>query len=332
MKIRNIMFMAAALAAVSCGTTTKLAENARRTVTPSSAQADSILAALTSPAGAYRTYVLGENEDSKIYGFIPSKDSALVKVVSLVPVKGEWTLNSLVAYPDGDENGFSFQKFEEDTIGLVEMAGVKYLTYSAIRQKDSQVQKSVNIFRPDQDNFQQLYFTGKRLADGKIEGSSNETLAQGLEKPEMRWAVAKLHSDSELVFISEADIMTDQAIEWWISKNPNALTGTSRITFGKIDAGSSLVEGYQKAKKENLDSYRAATFNIRGYTVVVSCKKSDGSYSLVWAEPIARNKNTDRYLNSIYQASGNTLSMFYYKGKTTFKNNLNLANGSLQKR
>jgi len=326
------MFMAAALAAVSCGTTTKVAENIRRTVTPTSAQADSILAALTSPEGAYRTCVLGENEDSRIYGFIPSRDSAQVKVVSLVPVKGEWTLGSLVSYPDGDENGFTFQKFEEDTVGVIEMAGVKYLTYSAIRQRDNQVQKSVNIFRPDQDNFQQLYFTGKRLPDGKLEGSSNETLAQGLENPQMRWAVAKLHSDTDLVFISEADIMTDQAIEWWISKNPNALTGTSRITFGKIDAGSSLVEGYQKAKKENLDSYRAATFNIRGYTVVVSCRKSDGSYSLVWAEPVCKNKSTDRYLSSIYQASGNTLSMFYYKGKTTFKNNLSLANGSLQKR
>lgn len=332
MKIRHFMFMAAAFAAVSCGTTTKVAESVRKVVTPTSAQADSIMAALTSPAGAYKTYVLGENEDSKIYGFIPSKDSAQVKVVSLVPVKGEWTLNSLVSYPDGDENGFEFQKFEEDTIGVVEMAGVRYLTYSAIRQRDKQIQKSVNIFRPDQDNFQQLYFTGKRLADGKIEGSSNETLAQGLEKPEMRWAVAKLHSDTELVFISEADIMTDQAIEWWISKNPNALTGTSRVTFGKIDPASSLVASYQKAKKENLDSYRAAYFNIRGYTVVVSCKKSDGSYSLVWVEPICKNKNTDRYLNTIYQASGNTLSMFYYKGKTTFKNNLSLANGSLQKR
>lgn len=326
------MIMAAALAAVSCGPAVKVAQTVRKVETPAREQADSIFAAKMNPAGAFRTYVQGENEDSKIFGFIPSADSAQVRVVSLVPVKGEWTLNSQVTYPDGDENGYAFEGFEEDTVGVVNMAGVTYLTYSATRRKDDRIQKSVNIFRPDQDNFQQLYFTGKRLADGRIEGSSNETLAQGLEKPEMRWAVAKLHSDQSLVFISEADIMTDQAIDWWISKNPEALSGPSRITFGKIDEGSSLVESYQKAKKENLDGYRAATFNIRGYTVIVSCRKSDGSYSLVWVEPICRNKNTDRYLNSIYQASGNTLSMFYYKGKTTFKYNLSLANGSLQKR
>jgi len=326
------MFMAAALAAVSCGTTSKVTEPARKVVTPTSAQADSILSAMASPAGAFRTYVLGENEDSKIYGFIPSRDSAQVKVLSIIPVRGEWTLGSSVTYPDGGENGFSFTGFVEDTVGVVETSGVKFLTYSTMRQKDGQVQKLLSIYKPELDSFQRLSFIGKRLSDGKIEGSSNENFVIGLERPEMRWAVARLHSDPELVFISEADLMTDQAIEWWISKNPSALTGTSRITFGKIDEGSSLVAAYQKATKENLDAYRAATFDIRGYTVVVSFRKSDGGYSLVWAEPVCKNKKTDRYLNTIYKASGNTLSMFYYKGNTTFKNNLNLANGSLQKR
>lgn len=327
--------MAAALAAVACGTTGKVGTTTsknRTVTTPTASQADSLLTAIIPSAAAFRTFVLGEGEASKVYGFIPSRDSASVRVASIVPVKGEWTLESVVTYPDGGENGFAFTGFVEDTVGVVETSGVKFLTYSTTRQKDDQVQKLLSVYKPELDSFQQLSFIGKRLSDGKIEGSSNENFVIGLERPEMRWAVAKLHADPELVFISEADLMTDQALEWWLSKNPEALNGPSRIVFGKIDEGSSLVESYQKAKKENLDGYRAATFNIRGYTVVVSCRKSDGSYSLVWAEPVCRNKKTDRYLNTIYQASGNTLSMFYYKGNTTFKYNLSLANGSLQKR
>ncbi len=318
----------------ACGTASKVGTAAAKITTPTAAEADSLVAAKylsDAPGTEFRTFVLGEDENSKIFAFIPSKDSASVALVSLVPLQGEWEVESIVTYPDGDENGYVFTGFA-DTARVVESAGVQFFAYSAVREKGSMVQKSVNVYRPDQDSFQQLYFTGKRIEGGKIEGSSNEALAQGLEKPEMRWAAAKLHADEELLFLSEADIMTDQAIEWWLEKNPKALSGPSRITFGQIDEASSLVASYQKASKENLDGYRAATFNIRGYTVVVSYKKSGGTYSLVWAEPVCKNKNTDRYLNSIYQASGNTLSMFYYKGKTTFKYNLNLANGSLQKR
>ena len=317
--------------AYSCGTTSKVGATASKHVaTPSAAQADSLMSALASPAGEFRTFVLGEEDASKVYGFIPVKDSASVKVATLAPVKGEWTLESLVNYPDG-ESGYGFSAFA-DSCSVVEMAGVKYFTFSHLRTQDSSIQKSVNIYRPDLDSFQQVCFTGKKLADGKIEGTSNEKFIIGAERPELRYVIAKLHADDSLVFLSEADMMTDQAIQWWISRNPKALTGTTKITFGQLDKESSLVAAYQGAKKENLDAYRAATFNIRGYTVVVSFNKSTGNYALAWAEPICKNKKTDRYLNSIYQASGNVLSMFYYKGNTTFKNNLNLANGTLQKR
>ena len=148
---------------------------------------------------------------------------------------------------------------------------------------------------------------------------------------EMRWAIATQAADPRLVELSEADLMTDQAIEWWLDKNPTALTRATRISFGQIPAESSLVAAYKKASKESTAPYSAALFNIRGYTVIVSYNRSSASYSLIWAEPQCRNKNTDRLLNNIYFESGSTLALFYYKGRTTFKYRLTLANGSLKR-
>ena len=140
-----------------------------------------------------------------------------------------------------------------------------------------------------------------------------------------------LVTDSTLVELSRADEMTDQAIDWWLKNNPRALTNASSVSYGALNAESSLVEAFRKAKKESSANYSAALFDIRGYTVIVVQRKSNGSYVLAWAEPVCVNKNRDRLLNSIYFRNASNLTMFYYKGKSTFNYQLNLANGRLMK-
>lgn len=314
----------------SCGTTTKVAANISKFETPSAQQADSIFASIVAPTDKYLTFVTGEGENSKIYGFVPSSDSSEVKVVSLVPLKREWTLESLVNYTDGDESAMPLKILYNLSHEVVD--SVEFYSYSTLREKDGKVQKSIAVYRTDTDDFQYVCFTGKRLSDNRIEGESNEAMLQNLDKTHLKWAVEKLHTDEELVFLSKADLMTDQAIEWWLQKNPKAQSNATKISFGQLDPECSLVQAYQSATKENASSYRAALFDIRGYTVVVSFKKSTGTYSLTWAEPVCKNKKTDRLLNSIYFSNGSNLNMFYYKGNTTFKYILNLANGSISRR
>lgn len=330
---RFLIAISCAAIVVACGTTSKVtSDNAPvgRVATPTQAQADSLLTALVSPAGEFRTFVVETEDRPQVYGFVPSSDSASVRVITLAPQKGKWAMESSASYPDGDDAQMRFSGFADSTL-VVSIGGRQRFVYVTMKESDSQKQKLISIYTPSLESLQQVVFTGKALPDGKIEGSSNEKLLDGVQKPEMQWALSKLHEDPSLVFLSEADIMTDQAIAWWLEKNPAALTKATKVTFGQIPAESSLAIAFNAAKKENSDKYRAAYMDIRGYTCVVAYNKSAGTYSLAWVEPVCKNKSTDRLLKSIYFGNGSFLSLFYYKGRTSFKYNLNLANGILQR-
>lgn len=176
---------------------------------------------------------------------------------------------------------------------------------------------------------------GKSLDEYKIEGQSPEALGGGLlTMPEELYLMDAIKANPALEQISRANDLTDNSIAWWLDKNPTAETKATRLTFGALDEESSLVEGYKKCSSRNKDSssnFSAALFNIRGYTVIVAYSKGNKSYNLVWVEPECQNKNRDKLLNTIYFDDANNLSMFYYKGKTTFKYHLNLATHALRR-
>ena len=174
-----------------------------------------------------------------------------------------------------------------------------------------------------------MTFSGKRLKDGRIEGTSNKTMLVGTERPEMQWAIARQAADPNLVELSRADLMSDQAIEWWLDNNPDAATRASKIIFGALPEESSLVAAFKSARKENSAKYRAALLNMRGYTVVVAYRKSSGAYYIAWAEPQCTDRKRGKLLNSIYFENDTSLVLFYYKGKTTFKYRVNLANARI---
>ena len=297
---------------------------------PTGPEADSLIRVLTGTESPFQAFALETEAGPRVWSFVPAADLSSIAVYTLAPEQGAWGLENRTDFPCDRAEGVVFKEFT-DSAAVRNFGGQTCLTFALWAESDQAGQHTIGLYKPATGSFENLSFQGKKLADGRLEGQSNKNMQMNAGSPEMRWAIATQAADPRLVELSEADLMTDQAIEWWLDKNPKALSSATRISFGQIPAESSLVAAYKKASKENASPYSAALFDIRGYTVIVSYNRSSASYSLAWAEPQCKNKNTDRLLNNIYFESGSTLALFYYKGRTTFKYRLTLANGSLRR-
>ena len=96
------------------------------------------------------------------------------------------------------------------------------------------------------------------------------------------------------------------------------------MQFGIIPDNSELAEKFKEYKeKEQVGQYTVAMFDICHNTVVVVYNKVDKKYSLALCQKIPVEKN-DVELGSFYGEKGNTLVLYYYKGKSSIKKRLNL--------
>ena len=214
-----------------------------------------------------------------------------------------------------------------------------YFNYLNFGQNSKNLEYVTNLFDIENDHMTSAMFygrnTGKSQDEYKIEGQCPEALGGGmLTMPEELYLMDAIKANPALEQISKANDLTDNSIAWWLSKNPTAETKATRLTFGALDPESSLVEGYKKCSSRDKDSsanFTAALFNIRDYTVIVAYSKTNKNYILVWCEPVCKNKNRDKLLNTIYFEDANTLDLFYYKGKTTFKIRVNLATRAVRR-
>ena len=201
-----------------------------------------------------------------------------------------------------------------------------YLHFGYYNGKEEYVEV---LYLPEEDILHQAMFYGNPVGKDqqRIEGQSPEMM-EGLQlTPETAWLVGRLKDNPSLIPISKADYLTDAAIRWWLERNPGAGSKSARISFGRLDPESSIVQAYSKQAKEKGKNCNAALFDIRGYTVVCVRSRIDGEYSLAWCEPVNRSKR----LNTIYfETDGTTLVLFYYKGKTTFKYRLSTASHTLR--
>ena len=189
------------------------------------------------------------------------------------------------------------------------------------------------LYLPTEDILHQAIFYGNGSSGEslRIEGQCPEMMEGLIPAPEVAWLVQRFRENPALIEISKADLLTDTAIRWWREKNPKAETSASRLSFGVLDPESSIVAACVKARKEKGKGYGAALFDIRGYTVICGISYKTGEYSLVWCEPVCRNKRSDKYLSSIYfESDGTTLDLIYYKGNTTFKKKISFASKTLQ--
>lgn len=205
-----------------------------------------------------------------------------------------------------------------------------YLHFGYYNGKEEYVEV---LYLPEEDILHQAMFYGNPVGKDqqRIEGQSPEMM-EGLQlTPETSWLVDRLKNNPSLIPISKADYLTDAAIRWWLEKNHGAGSKSTRISFGRLDPESSIVQAYSKQAKEKGKNCNAALFDIRGYTVVCVRSRTDGECSLAWCEPVCRNRNRDKLLNTIYfESDGVTLVLFYYKGKTTFKYRLSTASHTLR--
>ena len=223
-------------------------------------------------------------------------------------------------------------------VELVEIDGKKFLSFNYINSSDNSkgIEYVVSLFNLADNSVTHSMFYGRDMSakDGlKIEGQCPEALSS-LVLPENAWLLNRINSDPRFEQISKANALTDDSIAWWLEKNPEAETRASRLNFGALDEESSLVAGFKAARSRDKDSSRsftAALFDIRDYTVIVAYSKTYKNYILVWCEPVCKNKNRDKLLNTIYFEDDTSLALFYYKGKTTFKNRINLANRSIRR-
>lgn len=214
-----------------------------------------------------------------------------------------------------------------------------FLNYSS-NAAEVTMEYVANLVGTNGENYTNAIFYGMNM-DGKapelygeyrIEGRSPEGMAQGGLSHEQMHLANLMTANKSLKTISEADALSDDAILWWKDKNPRAMTDASSISFGSLPDEASLVSEYKKVRKENSKQFSAAVMDFRGSTVIVAYNKSSKKYSLVWAEPICKNRKTDRFLADIYfESNGTTLDLFYYKGKTTFKYKINLSSKTIRR-
>ena len=205
----------------------------------------------------------------------------------------------------------------------------RQLIHFAYRLGDSEFVEA--LYNPNEDLLSQAIFYGTPLPEGRIEGQSPEMMEGVVQTAEISFLAARLRENEALVPLSKADLLTDTAIQWWLTKNPKAETTATRLTFGQLDPESSLVEAFRKARKEKGKYANAAQFDLRGYTVICIQNRKDGNYTLVWCEPVCRNKKTDKYLDTFFfESDGTTLDLIYYKARTTFKIKISLPSQSVR--
>ena len=223
-------------------------------------------------------------------------------------------------------------------VELVEINGKNLLSFNYINSADNNknIEYVASLYDPEDGSFTHAMFYGRDMTakDGlKIEGQCPEALST-LATPENAWLLNRINADPRFVPIAKADALTDDSIAWWLEKNPNAETNASRLSFGALDEESSLVAGFKKARSRDKDSsksFTAAMMDIRDYTVIVAYSKTYKNYILVWCEPVCKDKNRDKLLNNIYFEDDANLALFYYKGRTTFKNRINLASRTIRR-
>ena len=223
-----------------------------------------------------------------------------------------------------------------DSLRMVEIQGVQYarLSYLNSYNGGKELDYAVSLVAIADGATETVSFSGRNLMspaslpDFKIEGISNLAFIEN-PSPATDYLAALIAADKRLVELPEDVYLTDKAIEWWVERNPKAMSSAKKFEIGSIPAESSLAAAFAAARKEAKGKYQCAAIDARGYTVLVVRNTSNGNYILAWALPICRNRQTQYYLKNFYFENETTLAMIYYKGSSMTKIRINLANKTI---
>lgn len=221
-----------------------------------------------------------------------------------------------------------------DSLTLVSLEGIQYCHFSYLNSFSGGKEYVQSMVALEQGTAESLIFTGKNLQaaeDGsfRIEGVSNQNMLD--DTPAVRYMAALAAADARLVVLPEEDYITDKTLEWWLERNPNAMSSAKKFEIGSVPAESSLVAAFAKARKERSGKYECAAVDVRGYTSLILRNTSTGTYMLVWSLPVCRDRRTRWYLKNFYFENDSTLAMIYYKGNSMAKIRLNLGSKTVSR-
>lgn len=223
-----------------------------------------------------------------------------------------------------------------DTLRMVEIQGVQYaqLSYLNSYNGGKELDYAVSLVALADGATETVSFSGRNLMkpsalpNFKIEGISNLAFVEN-PSPATEYLAALIAADERLVVLPEDVYLTDKAIEWWVERNPKAMSSAKKFEIGSIPAESSLAAAFGKARKEAKGKYQCVAIDARGYTCLVIRNTSNGNYILAWALPVCTNRQTQWYLKNFYFENETTLAMIYYKGSSMAKIRLNLVSKTI---
>jgi hypothetical protein len=301
------------------------------------AQAAAIVGTLLPGGAQFRAIADRREAVDRIYAIcLDGEGLALdqVRIVTFVDGRNGWEQEGVYDAPATDAEGMTARAFVDGT-SVVSIRGTRYLFFHYLME-GAQPAYVAAAYAPQTDEFGCVSFRGKDIRSGnepyRLSGRSDEALLSGMDRPWMRLLLKDIQDNPALEQIPENFYLTDAAIDWWLTQNPDALTSATHMKFNILQPESSLVEEFSNVKgKKNSSKYSAAMFDHRGYTVIVVYQKADENYVLAWAEPECQDHYRDRLLNSIAFDDANTLAMSYYHGNRTFKYRLNLTSKNLRR-
>ena len=306
------------------------------------AQAAAIAGTLLPEDADFRAIADRRNAVDRIYAVcLDGEGLALdqVRIVTFKDGRNGWEQEGVYDAPAADP-GENDCRYFVDSTSVLTLRDTRYLRFNyMLASIDGLAQTYVAAaYAPQTDDFGCVAFEGNSIlaagddAPYRLSGRINEMALSGMQRPFMRLLLGDVKNNPLLEEIPENFYLTDAAINWWLTENPEALTSATHLKFNILPEKSSLVEEYKNAKgKKSSSKYGAAMFDHRGYSVIVVYQKDDKNYVLAWAEPECKDHYRDRLLNSIAFDDANTLAMSYYHGNRTFKYRLNLTSKNLRR-
>ena len=318
----------------------------------------SIIAAELLPANAvagkdFIAYSQRKNNVEYILGVIAPQNNKNLNIVKYQETNGSWQCISnkeeSLYIQDDNLNKFAFIPSEKENLKFnnsapysgtfteVTVKGEKYLLFNYINYSEgvdprsqwqnTDIELISNLLSLSGENLFNTMYNGE-LVNGYIHGSCTDSAQGGvMGTPQINYLVAYLAGVETLQPADKERDSIKEAIKWWYKNNPE---GKNSLNFGVLEKDHPIVKKFLESKNiERSANNSADFFDIMQTTVLCAYNNTTGQYLLVWCEPQAKDPKKDKTLSSLYFEKGNTIVLYYYHGKKTSKERINL--GTRQK-
>lgn len=298
-------------------------------------------------------YSQRKNNVEYIVGVIASQNNDNLNIVKYQENNGIWqciyskeesryiqddNLNKFSFIPSDKENiKFDSSAPYSGTFTEVTVKGEKYLLFNYINYSDgidprsqwknTDIELISNLLSLSGENLFNTMYGGEKVNDS-IYGSCSDSAQGGImSTPQINYLVGYLSGIESLKPSDKERDSIKEAIKWWYKNNSK---GKGTLNFGVLEKDHPIIQKFLASKNiERSANNSADFFDIMETTVLCAHNKGTGQYLLVWCEPQSKDPKNDKTLSSLYFEKGNTIVLYYYHGKKTSKERINL--GTRQK-